>query len=212
MRDLAAMIRATLPTEDELAAMELRSIETAKNNFSCFTHWFPAVEGSGVHHPRSLIIDFPNDLTKAIINGNFDPSDLESLESITEQISEFGDQVGCPIFLKNSLCSAKHHWADTCFIVSKEDIPNHITEITNFWACVGSEKALHLIAREMIPTSPVFHAFAGQMPVTKEFRLFATDGVLNGWQPYWPEFAIKKPSDENWRELLKSISTPPQRS
>jgi len=110
--------------------------------------------------------------------------------------------------LKNSLCSAKHYWKDTCFIASPQDLEKHISEITYFWACNGNEHALSLVAREMIATAPIFHAFAGEMPVTKEFRVFATDGKLDGWQPYWPEYAIKDPSIEDWKERLAEISTP----
>lgn len=202
-------IPASIPTREELEAMHLRAIERARSNPTCFTRWFPVVERLTIPHPRSVVIDFPDSVTMALLEDRpFDVAD--DLSAIAAKIMAFGEEVGYPLFIKNSLFSGKHDWPNTCYIApgaTEEAIIGQIINLTNFWACVGCELALHLVAREFIQTAPVFHAFGG-MPVTAEFRLFATDGELNGWQPYWPERAIQAPDTENWQELLASISTP----
>jgi hypothetical protein len=69
-----------------------------------------------------------------------------------------------------------------------------------------------LVVREMIPTTPVFTAFAGQMPVTQEFRVFADSGKILGYQPYWPKDSIQEPSREDWEAALESLTSSPPSS
>ena len=183
-RDLADLMRASLPTDEELAVSHRRRLEVAKRNPTCFTHWFPIVESLGIRHPRSVVIDFPDTLSGQVINEDFGSAE-PGLRALVAKIRKAGEAFGYPLFMKNSLFSGKHSWANTCFISPDDndnDIIDKIVNLTHFWSTVGHELALHLVIREFIPTDPVFHAFDG-MPVTAEFRLFASDGVLKGWQP-----------------------------
>jgi hypothetical protein len=203
------MMKATIPSEDELNAMRALRVEGARHNKTCFTHWFPAVQALGIRHPRSEVIPFPDRLTGHILNEEFGVIDAE-LRAIVASIRAFGAEVGYPLFIKNSLFSGKHDWVDTCFIAegaSDERIISQIINLTHFWAICSHDLSLYLVVREFVPTKAVFHAFNG-MPITAEFRLFARDGVIEGWQPYWPEHAIQEPDVENWADRLKAIEEP----
>lgn len=209
--DLASLVGFSLPTDEEMETIRARRIEQAKTNPTCFTHWFGSVQKLEIPHPQSHVIDFPYELTGALLDERADES-AEPMAAIIASIRAFGEQVGYPLFIKNSLFSGKHEWAHTCYIAADatdEQIAHQITWLTHLWAMVGGEVALHLIVREFIQTAPVFHAFGG-MPVTAEYRLFATDGKLNGWQPYWPEAAIQEPSVDDWADRLKTIAIPSQ--
>lgn len=198
-----------VPTPAEMRAVRQRRVEAAKNNPTCFTYWFPEVERLGIPHPRSLVIDFPDELSCLLLDERYDQA-AEGMTQVIESIRAFGAEVGYPLFIKNSLFSGKHEWLNTCFIAegaSDEQISRQITWLTHLWCMVGGDLALHLVVREFINAAPVFHAFGG-MPVTAEYRLFATAGQLNGWQPYWPEKAIQSPDAADWAEKLSAIAVP----
>lgn len=205
----AGMIRKSMPSPEKMERMRQQRIQEARQNPTCFTYWFPIVEQLGINHPRSLVLDFPDDLTGQIYNGEIEAADPR-LNTLVREIRAFGKTVGYPLFMKNSLCSAKHAWRRTCFVdegATDEQIKEQITHLTHYWGMASWEKALYLVVREFIPTAPVFHAFEG-MPVTAEYRIFADDGKANGWQPYWPSAAIESPSVSDWEARLATIREP----
>lgn len=202
------MFHIKVPSPEELESIRQRKIEAAKANPNCFTHWFPVVARLGIPHPKSRVIDFPEQLTAMLVNG--DEAAGERLDDIVRSIRAFGDEVGYPLFLKSGLFSGKHEWVNTCFVAedaTDEQIKKQIVWLTHLSMMFGVELSLCLVVRSFIHTEPAFHAFEGT-PITPEFRLFATDGKLNGWQPYWPEHSIQKPDTQDWAERLRAISTP----
>lgn len=201
-------IALSLPSEEEFQAIEQRMEEQARDNPTCFTHWFPVVEASGVPHPRSHVLPLPLNIQKALVN--YDPAAREMLNETIAEIRAAGETLGWPLFIKNSLYSGKHSWRHTCHLpagLSDDEIFQHIGTITEEWMMRAPEMALFLVVREMLPVSPIFHAHDG-MPVTQEFRVFADQGVMKGWQPYWPEESVLSPSVEDWQSRLASISEP----
>lgn len=208
-KSLSDMIRASIPSDEELNAIRQRRIEAAKHNPNCFTHWFSVVERLGILSPKSKVVYFPAELSGPLLDGCTE--DLAAmLAPIVSEIQSFGGEAGYPLFLKNSLFSGKHSWVDTCFVPSPDAVSEHIQAINMDSAMVGCDLSLYLVAREMIETKPAFHAFRGETPIVEEFRLFARDGKTEGYQPYWPEMAIRHPSAPDWREKLRAISVPSQ--
>jgi len=65
------------------------------------------------------------------------------------------------------------------------------------------------VLRELLPTTPIFYAFSGRMPIVREFRVFAAYGVCKCLHPYWPPHSIEdqRPSDPDWRERLDEANT-----
>lgn len=121
-----------------------------------------------------------------------------------------GDEVGFPLFLKTSFTAAKHYWRESCFMpnAQPQTVLRHLAELCMYQSMSPHPYSPSLVVREMIKTAPAFIAFDGGMPVTKEFRVFSDSGKVSGYQPYWPELSIQKPSIEGWREALVGIKEP----
>lgn len=207
MNKLIKIDPASIPSEEEVTR---RFEERAKANPNCFTKWHDKVLECEIPSPKSKVIDFPVHLTKAVCDGNVQEFHSE-LVSIAEEVLAFGAENGFPVFLKNGLFSGKHYWKETCFISSEMtaiDVVSHICEITFMGMCCGVDISAVLVVRKMIETAPVFYAFHGSMPVTEEYRVFATNGEVNGIQAYWPQKSIQHPDCEDWEQKLKGISEP----
>lgn len=60
----------------------------------------------------------------------------------------------------------------------------------------------------MLKTEPAFHAFHGEMPITREFRYFVRDGEIEHRQFYWPAGSIDghSPTAEDWRAMLSDLA------
>jgi len=196
----------TPPSKDDMKRYRQRQLKDAMENKTCFTYWYPHVLKLGIPTPKSKVIPFGRELTEAIIEENESPQVLDDLSVCVEDIADFANECGYPVFLKNSLFSGKHDWAGTCFIESEDtDILMNIANITSYWSTVANELALFFVVREMINTRAAFTAFGG-LPVTEEFRFFSKDGELVSYQPYWPADSIVEPDADDWEEKLKAMS------
>lgn len=112
------------------------------------------------------------------------------------------------IFLKNSTFSSKHRWPFTCNVDFKqsgkmsasertEKVFGHIVNINSDAMLVWSDVALGMVAREMLPTKPMFYAF-GQM--FYQFKNKQTD----------KEFTIATaPSDDAYKNVEKWMKQNP---
>jgi len=198
-----------MPSEAEVMQRTQQDYLAAASNPTCFANWFPAVEELGIRTPKSDWIPVPADIQLEILRENVGKA-MEMLKPACRQIRAFGEEHGYPLFIKNSLFSAKHSWKNTCFIAGPDvDIENHVALIFYEWAIVGmgAGMARHIVVREFIDTKVQFYAFS-DMPVTQEFRLFADKGKTYGYQPYWPEAAVREPSIDDWRTKLREIEKP----
>lgn len=201
--DIAIDLSA-LRTTDEI-------YESCKESPTAFENWFPTVEALQVRSPKTQTIPLDIELQMDIMNGvELSEAANANLDEICQQIQKLGQQVGFPLFLKTSFTAAKHYWNDSCSLPSskKEVVLHHVVELLMYQSMSPNPFAPSLVVREMIDTAPVFTAFAGQTPVTQEFRVFADNGKVNGYQPYWPESSIEDPSDSEWKAALSSIKAP----
>ncbi|MCH8821203.1 hypothetical protein IID23_01610 [Patescibacteria group bacterium] len=118
-------------------------------------------------------------------------------------------KVGTTAFLRTEMLSNKHDWKNSCFLEKKEDLLSHVTNIveTSFIANIAGLPFDYSfwVIREMLETEPIFHAFAGKMPITKEFRFFINNGDIQCYHPYWPEEAFelmgRKLTDDEHKKL-----------
>lgn len=203
----------SIPTPSTREELAKKFTKYALENKNCFTQWFSTVEQCNIPAPESIVIDFPMHLTMAIGDHALNDADNAEMTNIAEQIQAFGRKVGFPVFMKNSLFSGKHYWKETCLItenMSLDDICRNIFNLTEMSLCIGVDFSVYLVIRKMIECKPAFTAFFGEMPVTEEYRVFANKGTVIGYQPYWPEAAIERPSSENWASELKTISSASQ--
>lgn len=177
--------------------------------------WFPRIP-SDILVPKTEFIRWPFHLNK--------PSDEEDLINLLEgkipkdfallweRISQAGDRVGWPMFLRTDYLSDKHHWKDTCYVPSPGDIPSHIVRLVekSALADMWGFPTDCWIVRKLIPTTPIFTAFRGDMPITKERRYFVQDDKVLCHHPYWPmeafllgDLACVVPK---WSELLDDMN------
>lgn len=154
-------------------------------------------------------------------------NDLETqIDSMVQQLG------GYPVFLRCGGTSAKHSWKDSCFLPSREKILSHVYEIMSYAECASGPSLDYdtFAVRELIPTTPAFFAFHGDMPITREFRFFVKNievppqkepASLGGGkfiphlpdrvptithaQAYWPADAFEREA-EGWKEPLATMN------
>ena len=201
--------------ESQLASQMVDAYERSKTNPNAFSNWFHAVENAGVRHPKTQVLAISPEIQAQILdNKPLATENQVEMDALVASVQAFGEQHGFPIFWKTSFSSAKHFWNQACALPNgePETVMNHLAELLTFQCMNGIETFTpELILREMIKVNPVFTAFEGQMPVTEEYRVFARNGTIEGFQPYWPVESIKDPSSEGWESALATISTPTDR-
>lgn len=149
--------------------------------------------------PRTIVIALEHTLDPFM--DNIDPLDWPI---IRKKIEKAANRLGWPCFLRTDFTSGKHNWEACCGgLLSPEDIRDVVVNLVHFSGIIDHPVG-SLLARELLPTLPAFHAFGGT-PVTREFRLFTNHGVIEHVQPYWPEDAIRD-GEEGWKEKLRHIS------
>jgi hypothetical protein len=190
----------------DMAEVENNMKRFSHNNPNRFSAWYPQVKNI-CNTPETEIIPVSSQLVVSIIDDKLDDA-VDELNQIAEKIFDFAQIHGYPVFIKNGLFSSKHSWDNTCCITEDCDPLMHIARIIYDWETIGRSPSFEIIVRKMIQTTPAFHAFDGNMPVTREFRFFSDGESITGYQPYWPLNAIEgHPVDcEQWKERLCAIS------
>lgn len=170
---------------------------------NCLSFWYPPIAKAGLPVPETIILKREEGL-EDLIDGKL-PNGwgefMEALEAATRKL-------GPPVFLRTGHGSDKHNWEDTCYVTGVDDLEQHVYNLVE-WSVLADIMGMPTdvwAVRKLIDTEPIFHAFRGRMPITREFRLFVRDGKIRHTQPYWPLEAIENPSDANWRELLTLAS------
>lgn len=166
-------------------------------DLTALTHWFPLLEAAGLPVPRTIILEMP-EAAQRCIWAAFDgkdgtPDQGAEFAAFVERITEAAASVGFPAFLRTAHTSGKHQWKSTCYLTADSEVAHHIYALAEF-----SEIADFMglpwdtwVVREFLPTSPVAVCpYYGDMPVTREFRFFITDGEIVCEHPYWPDHAI----------------------
>lgn len=178
---------------------------------TCLSTWFPVIEAAGIPVPKTEILHASAEQCVALLElmGDRKQPRPGLLEPLYQAIADAGARMGWPCFLRTGQFSAKHNWKDTCFLQKPEEVPLHVGAIVE-WSEMVDFLGLPYnvwVVREMLKTKPIFTAFHGQMPITREFRYFIRDGRIDGKQPYWPEGSLKEQTeDPQWREKLAAIS------
>lgn len=181
-----------------------------KEDKTRLSYWFPLIEAAGLPVPKTVILPTLSESQEdGLFNLVGDGIKWDGLKPMADGIAEAAKDFGFPFFLRTDYSSAKHYWKDTCFVEKREGLEDHIHQIAEFslMADIMGLPIDRWIVREFLPTTPAFYAFR-DMPITREFRLFVRDGIIEHIQPYWPEHAIEDHEGfcEDWRERLKFLS------
>jgi hypothetical protein len=189
-----------MPTDKDLAIGHANWVNGHEPNQ--FSFWFPRLLELNVKVPKTDILKFGSDISEL---GFGEGAVIDGYDDYVQKVKDACNRMGYPCFLRSGLTSAKHDWKDTCCIGSEDDVALHMLHINEFCAMVDLPVTEYVV-REMLPTKPQFKAFWGEMPIVQEFRIFVKNGILDHFQPYWPEHSIEKPDNENWKQLLAYIS------
>ena len=177
---------------------------------NCLSYWYPKVVGS-VPTPKTEILEMSNDCRDGIIKI------LDGELSYARNIKPFCKKIeylvksefSYPVFLRTGQTSGKHDWKNTCFLERKEDIRSHVIDLSEFSLMAEMPNGINFdvwVVREFLEIEPVgFCKLYGNMPLTKEFRFFVSDGEIVCWHPYWPEYAIEEGGLELSNETYLSL-------
>ena len=182
-------------------------------NKTCLSYWYPRVcTLPGILTPRTLV--FTKDCKSGMpVNALFKEFGGETISKEEEKdITHFinalataGHEVGYPCFLRTGLTSGKHEWVKTCHVERAGAMSSHVYRLVDTSLCVDLSFNVWAV-RELLPTQPAFHAFAG-MPICQEYRCFGKDGKFLCIHPYWPEDSIRDPAPaRGWKKKLKEMS------
>ncbi len=169
------------------------------NNLNSLDFWYPILQKNNIPVPKTKIIKTNCELIYLM-----DGEEPKGYNNFINQITKVTDGIGYPCFIRTGYTSAKHYWKDTCYLEKKEDLGSHIYQLVEFSEIAdmfGNLKYDVWCVRELLPTKPLFTAFQ-DMPITREFRGFWIDGEVRCVHPYWPIDTIRRPSVDNWEELL----------
>ncbi len=173
-----------------------------KTDRNCLSYWFPRIRDAGLPVPRTKLVGTDSELFR-LLHGKT-PSGYTAFLAM---LGEAARQIGYPCFLRTGHTSSKHEWEKTCYVRRAKDLGQHVFNLVEFSECcdlVGLPTKVWAV-RELIPVVSAFRAFRG-MPITREFRLFTTNGEFACIHPYWPVSAIRSPSVDDWEELLAKMS------
>lgn len=92
-----------------------------------------------------------------------------------------------PVVVKDYVKSAKHRWAEACFIPNAADA-DQVRAVTNkFLELRGDALNVGLVYRAFEELTPLTNHSRSGMPLTLEFRLFFAFGKLLTLANYWEE-------------------------
>ena len=167
-------------------------------------YWFPLVKRTGVPIPKTVLVKTSINLIP-LLDGEKPPG----FDGFMVKIKGAIKKIGLPCFLRTGYLSGKHDWKETCFVNDLSKIGHHIYNLAEFSAIadlLGFPTNTWAV-REMIPVKMWFHAFVGEMPVTREVRVFFRDKQIEHWQPYWPPDSIRQPDNPDWKSLIEECNT-----
>lgn len=169
---------------------------------NCLSYWFPLIEAAGLPVPKTIILPAPESI------GAWAYGEGQPPEAFFDSIARAGKEIGWPVFIRSGQTSAKHSWKDSCFLPDSQSIPSHVRSICEYseLCCLSGIPYDVFAVRQFLKAAPRFHAF-NEMPITREFRFFVRDGVIEHVQPYWPPEAIDgNTEDAEWASKLAEMN------
>lgn len=151
--------------------------------------WLPILQNHDFPIPKTIVINADIELV-SILDGKL----LKGSERFFSELERAIDIVGLPAFLKTEMLSNKHDWKHSCFVIGKPGLKNHVRNLIemSYMATIDRRTDYNFFAvRQFIETENVFNYFPGDMPITKEVRIFIRDNKIECKHPYWPAEIFK---------------------
>lgn len=172
---------------------------------NCLSFWYPKLTQSrqSLPLPPTHIIRASDDLMRLL-----DGEKPIGWDNLIADLTNACERVGLPAFLRTGHGSDKHDWKSTCYVENVDDLPSHVARLVE-WSTMVDLMGLPTRAwavRKLIDTAPLFYAFTGHMPITREFRFFVRDTKIEHVQPYWPPDSIHMATVDDWQFRLGRAS------
>ncbi len=177
-----------------------------KVNKDSMLYWYPQIKDLDLLMPKTEMIVIPTKKLIKLINNKEDTERF--LSEYKEKILERAKKIGYPLFMRTDQMACKHDWKNTCYVPSEKDLINHLFRLVDGNFCVdmfGEAEPNAIVFREFLELDWSFKAFA-DMPIAREFRFFIRDGTVECRHPYWPPNAIRRPSIDDWLDILRKQS------
>lgn len=193
-----------IPTDNHVKKWDIKNDKDRRspNNRNRLSWWFPKIP-KDILVPKTVIIPYEAQ--------SFD-GEWKNISELCQLITNAGDLLGWPLFLRTDYLSDKHNWKNTCYVPKQESVFDNICALDemSMMADIHGFPQDMWIARKMIPTTPAFYAFHGEMPIVKERRYFVQDDKVVCHHPYWPtqaflmgDLACEYP---RWEKLLDEMN------
>jgi len=175
-----------------------------RNKNSMF-YWWPIVKDLPVPQPKTIMVRHEGAFKGRLSYDPIDGKPDEYFNEMLKGVKKAAQEIGYPVFIRSDGTSNKHDWKDSCYVVSEDQLYEHIVNILERTAMAMGLGFMGIAVREFLELDWRFKSHWGEMPVAREFRMFVREGKLECWHPYWPPSAIQRPTIENWYEVLKEM-------
>lgn len=170
------------------------------------TNWWPRV--------RDLNVPTPETVRVGMMEMEIDDGAPATDETTTAEVADYHEVAaaieevdGPPAFIRSDQMSEKHRMEEASKLSS--------TDSDEFGSNVWQLHEAHMMAwgvpdakcyyvREWLDLYHEFTAFTGT-PIAAELRFFINNGSVHEVGFYWPEDAIRRPDNPNWKDKLASL-------
>lgn len=171
--------------------------------------WLPPIQDT-LPVPKTIMVEYDHVQFVAALEGE---DNKEYIGGKMNEIEIACENIGWPCFIKTDLTSAKHNGPSSYLATSKEDLLKVVMRTVEdsemkLWPFA---RPTHFMIRRFLELNYSFTAFE-DLPIAREFRLFADHTKVYCVHPYWPVDSLrfnkgKKPKD--WeRQLAKHHELP----
>ena len=118
-----------------------------------------------------------------------------------------GRAVGFPFVLRTGLACAKHHWASAALVAAPNEIDARL-RATQAWCDRAGLPVRTWAVRQYLPPAAGAFAVYDGLPVGREYRVFARDGLPLCVHPLWPRAAVDagRPADPQWPAAYDALT------
>lgn len=165
--------------------------------------WFNAIKDS-LPVPKTILVEYNHPEFIAAIEGN-PMVDKEEIAKTIDNAKDACNEIGWPCFVRSDLTSAKHS-GPSHYLIKDESVLSKVLFLTaedNEMKLWPFSSPTHFMIREFLKLNYDFTAFS-DLPIAREFRLFADNSQVYCIHPYWPEETLEfKEPPPGWQEQLK---------
>jgi hypothetical protein len=178
-----------------------------EDNPNSMTYWWPRVKDVDVPKPRTALMEHGPEVGHKLAQALENEVPMSSVKKYLHRVYLASLNFERPVFVRGDQMAGKHSWKDTCYIEEADEPSFHrhlmaLVEDHELKLWLEGPRLLAFAVREFIKTEPVFYAFYGQMPITRERRMFFVKGEgVVCHHPYWPNDAITEGTPNSLMEL-----------